>query len=136
MAKQTFRVVIPTNPEQRLNLAELVLQKHTTDGTSSPLNTLVDHSWTVNGPKVAQARAKQDSITQLEKDLETMYKERNLLLDGVMNSVKASRDLLIGVYKTNPKKLGDWGFEVNDTPPRKKKGDAPAPPTPPADPRP
>lgn len=122
MAKRTFRVVIPSNPEQRLNLAELVLNKHTADGAASPLNTLVDHAWTANAPKVAAARAKQDEINQLEKDLETMYKERNLLLDEVMNSVKASRDLLIGVYKSNPRKLGDWGYVVNDTPQKRKEG--------------
>ena len=124
MAKQTFRVVIPTNPEKQLDLAELVLNKHTTDGATGPLNTLVDHSWTDNGPKVVDARKLQDEILQLEKDLEKKYKERNLLLAPVMDSVKASRDLLIGVYKSNPKKLGDWGYVVNDTPQKKKDPEA------------
>jgi len=31
------------------------------------------------------------------------------------------RDLLLSAYRTNPKKLGDWGFEVNDTSQKKKK---------------
>jgi len=53
-----------------------------------------------------------------------------------MNSVKASRDTLVGVYNSNPKKLGDWGFVVNDTPQAKKKDNGPTPPPPPAYPRP
>ena len=135
MANNSFRVVIPTNPEQQLNLAELVLNKHTADGPASPLNVLVDHSWNDNGPKVGQARTLQNEITQLEKDLERKYKERNLLLAPAMQSVKASRDTLVGIHRSNPKKLGDWGYVVNDTPQRKKK-DTSTPPAPPADPRP
>lgn len=121
MARQTFRVVIPTNPEKKLTLAELVLGKHTTDGAASPLNALVDNNWTANGPKVAQARTLQTNITQLEKDLENMYKQRDLLLAPVTESLKGSRDALVGIYRSNPKKLGDWGFVVNDTPAPKKK---------------
>lgn len=120
MANNAFRVVIPTHPEQKLALAELVLAKHTTDGAASPLNAMSDHNWTANGPKVAQARTLQTDITQMEKDLENLYKQRDLLLAPVMESVKASRDLLYGANRTNPKKLGDWGYVVNDTPQKKK----------------
>jgi hypothetical protein len=126
MARQTFRVVIPSNPEKKLDLAELVLAKHTTDGASSPLNALVDNNWTTNGPKVAAARALQDDITQREKDLENLYKQRNLLLAPVTESLKGSRDALVGIHRSNPKKLGDWGFVVNDSPKAKKK-DEPKP---------
>lgn len=136
MARSNFRVVIPANAEKQLDLAELVVAKHAADGVASPLNVLVDNSWNDNSPKVATARAMQTEITQLEKDLERKYKERNLLLAPVMNSVKASRDTLVGVYNSNPKKLGDWGFVVNDTPQAKKKDNGTTPPPPPAYPRP
>jgi len=29
--------------------------------------------------------------------------------------VKASRDLLLAVYRDNPKILGEWGFVVDDS---------------------
>lgn len=35
------------------------------------------------------------------------------------------RDLVLAKNKTNPKVLGEWGFEVNDS-----GGDTPTPPTP------
>ena len=38
---------------------------------------------------------------------------RNLMKD-VPELVRASRDLLKAINKKNPRKLGEWGFEVND----------------------
>jgi len=37
------------------------------------------------------------------------------LLDKIDQSVKASRDLLLGVFHDNPKELTQWGFNVSDT---------------------
>ena len=117
------RVVIPENPEKALRLAEKVMAKHTADGAASPLNTLNDHTWAANGPKVAQALALEAQAKQLEKDVENLYKQRNALIAPVKETLRSSRDLLLAAYKTNPKKLGEWGFEVNDTPQPKKKED-------------
>ena len=127
MAKTNVRVIIPKNPADELNLAKKISDKHTADGANSPLKALVDFNWTDNAPKVTQALALQVQIDQMEKDLETLYNKRNVLLVPVDGTVKASRDTLLGIYKANYKKLGDWGFVVDDTPKAKKK-----PKTPPA----
>lgn len=37
------------------------------------------------------------------------------MLAGITESVKASRDLLLGVYRETPKSLGEFGFEVDDS---------------------
>jgi len=117
------RVVISKSPEKLLALAKKVYQKHTNDGATSPLNALQDHNWNDNGPKVAEADDLNAQAKELEKKVEKLYQDRDALLAQVEKTVRASATLLNGIYKSSPKNLGDWGFEVNDTP--QKKGDAP-----------
>jgi len=114
------RVVIPTNPEKTLSLAEKVLAKHTLDGATSPLNVLKDFNWTDNGPKVMQAQLLNTQAKDLEKQVEKLYQDRDALLKPVTDTLRASSKMLMGIYKSSPKTLGDWGFEVNDTPQAKK----------------
>ena len=113
------RVVISKSPEKLLALAKLVYQKHTNDGATSPLNALQDHNWTDNGPKVAEAEDLQAQAKELEKKVEKLYQDRDALLAQVEKTVRASATLLNGIYKSSPKNLGEWGFEVNDTPTKK-----------------
>jgi hypothetical protein len=53
---------------------------------------------------------------ELRRQMELTYRERDLLVKPIKEAVMASRDLLLGAYRANPKKLGDWGFEVSDRP--------------------
>jgi hypothetical protein len=121
MSKSTVRVEVPRNPEKVMELATKITTKHAADGATSPLNALSDDNWTDNGPRLTQAKDLNTQAKQLEKDVENLYKQRDLLLKPVIDTVKASRDLLLGANKKNPKKLGDWGFVVNDSPKAKKK---------------
>lgn len=124
MAKSTVRVIIPKNPGLFLTLASDVYTKHTDDGASSPLAGLEDNNWTDNGPKIAQAKGLQTQIGTLEKALENLYGQRDLLIAPVLATVKSSRDLLLSKFSKNPKKLGDWGFTVDDSPKPPKKSPA------------
>ena len=119
MAKHT--VVIPRNPKERLELANQVFAKHQADGASSPLNALQEHNWTVNGPRAVQALAIHNQAQALLAQIEELFRERDILMAPVDQTTMASRDLLLGVHRANPKRLGDWGFVVNDPRPRKKK---------------
>ena len=110
------RIVIPRSPEQILALAKKVYAKHIADGASSQLNPLVDYNWVDNGPKVAQADDLNAQAKELEKKVEKLYQDRNALLKSVEKTVRASAKLLSGIHANSPKNLGDWGFEVNDTP--------------------
>ena len=120
MPNPNVRVKIPTNPSELLKLAALIYAKHIADGAASRLKALDDYTWELHGDKVEQAQVLDAEATQMEKDLEEKYKQRDLLLAPVDATVKSSRDLLLGAYKKNYKKLGDWGFEVDDTPKAKK----------------
>jgi hypothetical protein len=53
--------------------------------------------------------------------MEKAYKNRDLLMEPVKGTLLSSRDLLTGIMRSNMKRLGDWGFTVNDTPKPKKK---------------
>ena len=121
MKKPSFRVKIPTNPSELLSLAAGVYAKHVADGATSPLKELEDNNWTDNGPGIANAITLDNNAKQMEKDLEELYRQRDILIAPIALTVKASRDLLIGKYPTNYKKLGDWTFIVDDSPKAKKK---------------
>lgn len=115
MANSMFRVNIPSNVKELLELAANIFKKHTELGTTSPLNAMTSHKWSDNGSKVADCLAKHQLAEELTKQATKAYQERDLLLSEITESVKASRDLLIGVYRDTPKALGDFGFEVYDT---------------------
>jgi hypothetical protein len=115
MANSTYRVTIPKNAEELLDLAASVYKKHTDLGAASPLNSMVSHKWADNGPNVASCLALHKQAEELKRQAEETYRQRDLLLGEITESVKASRDLLLGVYRETPKTLGEYGFEVDDS---------------------
>jgi hypothetical protein len=121
MKKTTVRVNIPRNTEQLLALAQRIYSKHTELGTKSPLNTMVSNSWTQNGDSIAECLAFHQQAEEAKRTMEELYRKRDALLAGVKESVKASRDILVGVYRDAPKTLGEFGFDVDDTPKAAKK---------------
>ena len=52
--------------------------------------------------------------------MEIAYQDRDKVLAEIEEIVRNSAALLKGIYRNTPKKLGDWGFEINDTPAAKK----------------
>lgn len=109
------RVVIPRNPAQKLELASLIYAKHLDMGNSSPLNSLQSNNWSNNGPEIASAQTLHQQAEEFKRQMELAYKQRDLLLAKIDESIKSSRDLLLGVYRAIPKSLGQWGFEVDDS---------------------
>jgi len=116
----TVRIVIPTNVGELLHLANLVYKKHQADGKDSPLNALEDYKWDDIGPNLALAAAKHEEAEEYSRRAEQAYRERDRLMGDIKGLIQASRDLLKAIFKKSPKKLGEWGFEVNDTPRGKK----------------
>jgi len=115
MANSAYRVTIPKNAEELLDLAAKVYKKHTDLGTASPLNAMVSHKWTDNGPNVEPCLQLHLQAEELKRKAEEAYRQRDLMLGEITESVKASRDLLLGVYRETPKALGEFGFEVDDS---------------------
>lgn len=121
MARTTKgRIAIPTNIEENLHLAEKVYEKHQKDGASSLLNNLDDLDWNVTGEKVALCLQKHLEAEELNRKMEEAYRTRDLYLPQINELLRASKGLLKGVFSKNPKKLGEWGFSVDDSPKTKK----------------
>lgn len=115
MANTNYRVNIPKNAEELLDLAAKVYQKHIDLAAASPLNAMVSHNWNSNGPTVAPCLQLHKQAEELKRQAEEAYRQRDLMLTEITESVKASRDLLLGVYRETPKSLGEYGFEVDDS---------------------
>jgi hypothetical protein len=124
MANKTPRVDIPKNVEEVLTLGEKIYEKHVADGAKSPLNTLQDYDWNTVGPNLAPALAKHNEAEEYERKMKEAYEARNKLMGDIAGIIKASRDLLKGVNSKSPQKLGEWGYDVFDTPlPKKPKAE-------------
>lgn len=119
MAK--VRVTIPANVQEAIELAGIIRAKHQADGETSPLNTLQDHSWTESSAKLDLCQQQHLKAEELRRQMELAYRERDALFKPISETIKASRDLLMGVYRSQPKKLGDWGFRVSDNPSKSMK---------------
>lgn len=115
MPNPKVRVDIPANASDRLNLAGRIYARHTSDGASSLLNSLQSHKWETNGPEVTNALSLHQQAEEFQRQANLAYRKRDLLLDEITESVKSSRDLLLGVFHDNPKELSQWGFDVSDS---------------------
>ncbi len=123
MARKNFRVVIPTNPDELTKLGKNIIAKYAEDPATSPINGLDMADMEV---KVTGADAKQQEAEKLRKDSETATEARDGLLGHrkdqtsstpgtVLNYVSRVRDILLGNFRGEEQKLGDYGFTVNHT---------------------
>ena len=115
MANNKVRVDIPKNATLLLALSERIFAKHNEMALTSPLNSMQNHKWEVNGPEVAKALALHQQAEDLQRQTDLTYRKRDLILAELDESVKSTRDLLLGVFRDNPKELNQWGFDVSDT---------------------
>lgn len=110
------RIVIPTNVGELLKLATRIYKKHLADGKNSVLRNLTDYNWDEVGPNLELAAAKHEEAEDLKRRAELAYRERDRLMGDIPGLIRATRDLLKGIFSKTIKKLIEWGFEVNDTP--------------------
>lgn len=110
------RVVIPRNPQELLDLALAIYTKHQADGAASPLNNLDGQDWNSSGTKITPAQTHHNDAEEFKRKSEEAYRERDIYLAELEKIVKSSAQLLKVFNATNPKRLADWGFTVDDSP--------------------
>jgi len=71
--------------------------------------------WEDTSPQIKEATAVQDKVDKMGKELEKLTQRRNNLVAPLGEFVRSARDVLSGVYRAEMKKLGDFGFEVDDS---------------------
>ena len=112
MAGITVRVPMPDDPSDAIHLMRSVKDKHTALAAASPLGGLEWDKITA----ALEAAETQDALSdQCYRDAEKATKERDLQMPAVNDALRSARDVLLGVYRSNPKKAGDFGFTVNDS---------------------
>ena len=47
--------------------------------------------------------------------MEAAYRERDLFIPAIEEILKSSRNLLKALNAKNPKRMAEWGFNVDDT---------------------
>jgi hypothetical protein len=121
MSRVNVSVDIPVNePDKMIVLAENVQKRHEELGTASPLSgmDMKELSDDVTASKADRAEAKK-----LHKQAETKNQDANLKLgidksqnsktpNTVYSKLVSIKDVLLGVYNGNEKKLSEFGFDV------------------------
>lgn len=120
MARTKGRVVLTTNAKENLQLAQKIYAKHVELGAESPLKFLEDIDWDATGPKIDTTLANHDKAESLKAESEKMYAERDKTMPEVVEALKQSIAILKASFGKNPKKLADWGVNVDDSPKVKK----------------
>ncbi|HRH50350.1 MAG TPA: hypothetical protein PLP23_16450 [Panacibacter sp.] len=77
--------------------------------------------WVTYITTIATCLAFHDDAESFKSKMEEAYRNRDALLAPIEDIVRGSSAYLKGKYSKNPKKLGDWGYPVDDTPKVKKK---------------
>ena len=113
-------VAIKRIPEKIIKLGGDIYSKHLVDGVDSPLKSMVDNNWESTGPKIAPCLASHLKAEELKRQMELAYEDRDKVLSEIEEIVRNSAALLKGIYRNSPKRLGDWGFDVNEPAAAKK----------------
>lgn len=113
--KTAGRVVVPNDVEGLILLAQSIINKHQSDVAGSPLNVLHDYNPNDLMPKINTLLEKHREAENLRKKAEELYRERDLVLPDVKNLIRSAAAMLKAINLDNPKRLGEWGFIVNDT---------------------
>jgi len=120
MSRTRGRVVLTQNPKENLEIAKKIYAKHQELGASSPLLILEDVDWATIAPKIDVGLEAHTQAEYHKAEMEKQYAARDLQMPDVNKAVKQSIALLKASFGDNPKKLGDWGVQVDDSPKGKK----------------
>jgi hypothetical protein len=119
MAK-IVRVKISKNAEELLNLAQLVADKHQALGDASPLKVL---EWDAQLKNIGKALDLHKQAKEYQRLSEQAHEQRDALVTPLDDLLKQTRDLLKALYRAEPKRLGEFGFSVDDVVKKKKTKD-------------
>ncbi|MBI1225824.1 MAG: hypothetical protein GC192_11355 [Bacteroidetes bacterium] len=119
--KGNVQVVIPRNPDKMVKLVIDIIKKHQDDGAASILSvfdmTALQNANNTAAAKLAQAEAanrNKETATQARNNALGAAKGQSSKVPGTVSYIiRSIRDILLGIYRGQEQKLGDWGFEVN-----------------------
>ena len=124
MPNNKFSVGIPSDPSEAIQLLSSIKAKHATLGASSPLAGL---KWAEIDPALTVA-AEQDALSdEFHSKAEKATGARDAKMPAITETIRAVRDVLMGLNRENPDALGDYGFKVADARPASISAKKPTP---------
>ena len=115
------RIVYPPEFEE---LSQLFKDIKTMHESFAPVNTsplqpfLLKYEIDLNAQllKVSNAETSNNLRNQAQRDAEDLREDRDNFFNPVMEHMRLIGQYLKGLNIENPKELGDWGYEVDDSP--------------------
>ncbi len=115
------RIVLSKNPKENLDLAKIIFAKHVSLGAASPLAQLDGIDLNAANAQVGSTLTLHEAAENFKRQMEESYRQRDAQLESIVLALKKSIALLKATYATNPKKLGEWGINVDDSKSNNKK---------------
>ena len=109
------RITIPTDPTEIITLAKAIHDKHVGLAAASPLGGI---KWDEIAPRITQAAGFDKDADRLRKESEQSRQKRDNLVPELSDLVRSARDILSGTYRSELRRLEDFGYSVDDTPKR------------------
>ena len=114
------RVVIPNDFANRTDVIKAVIAKHLTFAAgTSPMQPYVTQNAVdvaVDDSNTDDAVVNNSKAKDASRDSEEATAQRNLLWLPVTGHMRNIGDYLLNLFKNNSKKLGEWGYTVDDSP--------------------
>lgn len=107
-----MKIVIPGHPDKKAVLAGDIMTRAAVDGEQSPIKVLITKEV---ADKVAAIQQKTKQANEFRRQSEVLIEERDNLVKDVEQFIRSCRDILGGLYPNEPKKLTEYGFEVDET---------------------
>jgi hypothetical protein len=122
------RIKIPTSPTQLIILGKNIVKKHNEEGDTSVLKFVDMDDFE---KKINKADETYSKVLKLRREIELLTEQTHQLL-GIHKDMKSStpgtalyyitqsRDIPKGLFRGSFRKLGNWGFVVDDTAKKKQ----------------
>ena len=107
-----MKIVIPGHPDKKAMLAGDIVKRASQDGELSPIKVLISKDIS---DKIEAIQQKTKQANEFRRQSEVLIEERDLLVKDVEQFIRSCRDILGGLYPNEPKKLTEYGFEVDET---------------------
>lgn len=114
------KIVYPPKFEDRVTLVRAIKTKHDSyAGATSPLAPyLTQQTINIGQDATATNNAETFQTTQLDarRDAEEETEQRDVKFNPVVDHLQGIGDFLMKLFSGSQKKLGEWGFTVDDSP--------------------